>query len=120
MLVTLMKSKLHRAKLTQTELTYEGSISIDPVLMEEANMLEHERVQVLNCSNGERLETYIIKGKRGSREFCLNGPAARKGYVGDEIIIISYATMELKDARVYKPVVVCLDENNEIINEHSF
>jgi aspartate 1-decarboxylase len=106
MLVQVMKSKLHRVTVTQAELHYIGSITIDEDLMEAADLLEGERVQIVNINNGERLETYVINGKRGSGEICLNGPAARKVAVGDVVIVISYAFMDKEEARTYKPVVV--------------
>lgn len=106
MLVQVMKSKLHRVTVTQAELHYIGSITIDEDLMEAADLLEGERVQIVNINNGERLETYVIAGKRGSGEICLNGPAARKVAVGDVVIVISYAFMDREEARTYKPVVV--------------
>jgi aspartate 1-decarboxylase len=112
MLLTMMKSKIHKATITDTLLDYEGSISIDEELIEKANMLPYEKVQIVNLNNGERIETYIIKGKRGSREIMLNGPAARKGYKGDKIIIITYAEMEEKEALNFKPLVLILDDNN--------
>ena len=107
MLITLMKSKIHKAVITETILEYEGSITIDEDLLEQSGMLENERVQVVNLNNGNRLETYIIKGKKGSRVICLNGPAARKGLVGDEVIIISYAIMNEEEAkRMYQLQIV--------------
>jgi aspartate 1-decarboxylase len=112
MLLTLMKSKIHRATVTDTLLNYEGSISIDEELLEKSNMIPYEKVQVVNLNNGERIETYIIKGKRGSREIMLNGPAARKGYKGDKIIIITYAEMDEKEAKNFKPLVLILDDKN--------
>ena len=115
MLISMMKSKIHLATITEVHLEYEGSITIDEELLEKANMLENEKVQVVNMNNGSRIETYIIKGKRGSRIICLNGPAARKGYAGDKIIIITYAMMEEKEAKSFKPVVIKLDDNNNII-----
>ncbi|MBK7128068.1 MAG: aspartate 1-decarboxylase [Crocinitomicaceae bacterium] len=106
MLVTVIKSKLHRVKVTQADLNYIGSITIDPDLMEAANMIEGEKVQIVNVNNGERLETYIITGKRGSGEICMNGPAARRVAVGDIIIVITYAMMEFEEAKTFKPVLV--------------
>lgn len=114
MQIEVLKSKIHRAKLTETELHYVGSITIDEALMEAANMIENEKVQVVNVNNGERLETYIIKGERNSGIICLNGPAARKGFVGDHLIIISYATMDFEEAKQYKPVAVYPDNNNRL------
>lgn len=115
MLVQVLKSKIHRVKVTQAELNYIGSITIDPDLMEAANMIEGEKVQIVNVNNGERLETYIITGKRGSREICLNGPAARKVSVGDIIIIITYAFMDFEEAKTFKPALIFPDtETNRI------
>ncbi len=91
MLVNMMKSKIHRATVTEAVLAYEGSITVDQDLLDAAKMFEHERVQVLNMSNGSRLETYTIAGPRGSGVICLNGPAARLGYPGDEVVIVAYA-----------------------------
>ncbi|MCK4796848.1 MAG: aspartate 1-decarboxylase [Spirochaetes bacterium] len=115
MLLTLMKSKIHCAKITESVLEYEGSITIDEELLEKANMLENERVQVVNLNNGNRLETYIIKGKKGSKIICLNGPAARKGYVGDKVIIISYVSIGVQEAKSFKPIVVLVDDDNNVI-----
>lgn len=106
MTVEVLKSKLHRVTVTQADLNYIGSITIDEDLMDAANMIEGEKVQIVNINNGERIETYIIKGKRGSGEICLNGPAARRVQVGDVIIIISYAFMPFEEAKVFKPTVV--------------
>ncbi|MFM7340715.1 MAG: aspartate 1-decarboxylase, partial [Bacteroidota bacterium] len=99
----MFKSKIHRATITQAELHYEGSLTIDTELMDAADLLPYEKVSIVNINNGERLETYIIPGERGSRTICLNGAAARKGVVGDRIIIISYASMSEEEARLYKP-----------------
>ena len=110
----MCRGKIHNAIITQTELTYPGSITIDENLMEAADILPHEKVQVVNMNNGERLETYVIKGKRGSRCICLNGPAARLGYVGDEIVIISYGIFPEEQCRKLKPVLVFVDEKNRI------
>jgi len=114
MYIEVLKSKIHRAKLTETELHYVGSITIDEALMDAANLIENEKVQVVNVNNGERLETYVIKGERHSGVICLNGPAARKGFVGDHLIIISYASMSQEDARNHKPVAVYPDHNNKL------
>jgi len=111
-----MKSKIHRATITECILEYEGSITIDETLLEKANMLEFEKVQVLNMNNGTRLETYIIKGERDSGVICLNGPAARLGYVGDEVVVIAYAIMSEEEAKSYNPIVVKVDKKNKIIN----
>ena len=115
MLIQVLKSKIHRVKVTQAELNYIGSITIDPDLMEGANMIEGEKVQIVNINNGERLETYIIKGKRGTGEICLNGPAARRVAIGDIIIVIAYAYMDFEEAKTFKPVLLFPDtETNKI------
>lgn len=113
--IQILKSKIHRVKITQAELHYVGSITIDENLMEAANIIENEKVQIVNVNNGERLETYVIKGERGSGQVCLNGPAARKAQVGDIVIIISYASMDFEEAKKYKPVVIFPDEQNQLI-----
>lgn len=115
MQIQVLKSKIHRVKITQAELHYVGSITIDEDLMDAANLIENEKVQVVNVNNGERLETYVIKGERGSGQVCLNGPAARKAAVGDIVIIISYAGMEIEEAKKYKPVLLFPDDKNRII-----
>ena len=115
MQIQVLKSKIHRVKITQAELHYVGSITIDEDLMDAANLIENEKVQVVNVNNGERLETYVIKGERGSGQVCLNGPAARKAAVGDIVIIISYAGMELEEAKIYKPTLIFPDERNKLI-----
>jgi aspartate 1-decarboxylase len=115
MIISVLKSKIHRVKLTQTELHYVGSITIDEALLEAANLIENEKVQVLNVNNGERLETYIIKGERNSGVCCLNGPAARLAAVGDVVIVVSYCQMPIEEAKVYKPFVVYPDEQNRLI-----
>jgi aspartate 1-decarboxylase len=114
MLIEVMKSKIHRVKITQAELNYVGSITIDENLMKEANLVENEKVQIVNINNGERLETYVIRGKAGSGEICLNGPAARKAQVGDIIIIIAYALIDSEKANDHQPVVIFPDPNNKI------
>ncbi|MEZ4938805.1 MAG: aspartate 1-decarboxylase [Crocinitomicaceae bacterium] len=111
MMVEVFKSKIHRVKVTEADLNYIGSITIDEDLLEASNILEGEKVQIVNINNGERLETYTIKGKRGSGEVCLNGPAARRVAVGDIIIIISYAMMDFEEAKTFKPTIVFPDEN---------
>jgi aspartate 1-decarboxylase len=111
----MFKSKIHRAAITQAELQYEGSLTVDTDLLEAADLLEYEKVSVVNINNGERFETYLIKGEPGSGVICLNGAAARKGQVGDRIIIISYAAMNEQEARSYSPTVVLVDENNRIV-----
>lgn len=115
MQIQVLKSKIHRVKITQAELHYVGSITIDEDLMDAAQLIENEKVQVVNVNNGERLETYVIKGERGSGQVCLNGPAARKAAVGDIVIIISYAGMELEEAKKYKPVLIFPEERNKLI-----
>jgi len=113
-LVTRFKSKIHRATVTQADLNYMGSITIDENLMDAANMFDGEKVQIVNNANGERIETYIITGKRGSGVICLNGAAARRVAVGDPVIIISYIMMEMEEAKKYEPLRVFPDENNQI------
>lgn len=103
MLVQVCKSKIHRVSVTQADLNYIGSITIDEDLMDASNIIEGERVQIVNCNNGERLETYVIKGERGSGVICLNGAAARRVAVGDVLIIIGYAWMEFEEAKSFKP-----------------
>lgn len=112
MTIQVLKSKIHRARITQAELHYVGSITLDPDLMDAANMIEGEKVQVLNINNGERLETYVITGKRGSGEVCINGPAARKMHVGDMVIVISYASMDFEKAKAFKPWLCFPDAEN--------
>ena len=115
MQVEVLKSKLHRVTITEADLNYIGSITIDEDLMDAANMIEGEKVQVVNINNGERLETYIIKGERGKGEICMNGPAARRVAVGDVVIIITYAHMEFETAKTFKPTVVFPDtETNKL------
>ena len=115
MLVNVFKSKIHRVKVTQAELNYVGSITIDEALLEAAGIMENEKVQIVNNNNGERIETYAIKGKRNSGVICLNGAAARKAQPGDIIIIISYAWMTKEEACSHQPIVVFPDENNRLI-----
>lgn len=113
--IQLLKSKIHRAKVTQAELHYVGSITIDEALMDAANLIENEKVQVVNINNGERLETYVIKGERNSGIVCLNGPAARKVQVGDLVIVISYCSMEFEVAKKYQPISIYPDDNNRLV-----
>jgi len=113
MQIEVLKSKIHRAVITESNLNYVGSITIDEDLMEGSNLIENEKVQVVNVNNGERIETYVIKGKRGSGICCLNGPAARKGMVGDVVVIISYAGMDFEEARTFKPWIVFPKEGNK-------
>lgn len=115
MLITLLKSKIHRATVTEADLNYIGSLTLDEDLMDAAHLLENEKVEVVNVNNGERLETYVIKGQRGSGTVCLNGPAARKGMVGDVVIILSYISMTIEETKEFKPVVVFVSENNKCI-----
>lgn len=114
MLIQRFKSKIHRATITQADLNYVGSITIDRDLMDAAGLLDGEKVQVVNNNNGERLETYVIEGERGSGVICLNGAAARRAQVGDTVIIIAYAWMSEEEAQAYKPKVVFPDESNRI------
>ena len=113
----MFKSKIHRAVVTQAELYYEGSLTVDSDLMAAADLLEYEKVAIVNVNNGERFETYLIPGEPGSGVICLNGAAARKGAVGDEVIIISYASMSDEEARTYKPTVVHVDKRNRIVSK---
>ena len=115
MFVTLFKSKIHRVKVTQAELNYVGSITIDEDLMEAAGIMEHEQVHIVNNNNGERLITYVIKGERGTGIICLNGAAARKAEVGDIVIVISYGLMTLEEAKTHQPKIVFTDDNNRLL-----
>jgi len=110
----MLKSKIHRVTVTQAELYYEGSITVDKDLLEAADILPYEKVQVLNFNNGSRLDTYTIEGAAGSGTICLNGPAARFGSVGDEIIIVSYVHLPDEDVKKFKPKVVMVDKKNKI------
>ena len=114
MRIEVLKSKIHRAKITKAELHYVGSIAIDEDLMDAANLIEGEKVQIVNINNGERLETYVIRGARGSGTICLNGPAARKAQVGDIVIIISYASMKFEKAKVFKPTIIFPTPENKL------
>ncbi len=111
-----MNGKIHRAVVTEANLNYVGSITIDPVLLEAANILPNELVQIVNNNNGERLETYVIEGERGSGEVCLNGAAARKVQVGDVVIIISYVQLDESELDGYEPNVVIVDQDNNIVD----
>ena len=113
MMIEVLKSKIHCAQVTQANLNYIGSITIDEDLMDAANMIEGEKVQIVNNNNGERFETYIIKGERGAGCICLNGAAARKVVVGDTVIIISYALMDFDEAKTFRPSVI-FPENNKV------
>ena len=114
MRIEVLKSKIHRVKITQAELHYVGSITIDEGLMEASDIVENEKVQIVNINNGERLETYVIKGEKNSSQICLNGPAARKAQVGDIIIIISYASINKADASDHSPILVFPNDNNQL------
>lgn len=116
MLIQVLKSKIHRVKVTQADLNYIGSITIDEELMNEANLVEGERVQIVNINNGERFETYVIKGARKSGMICLNGPAARRVAVGDVIIIIGYGFMDFEEAKTFKPSLVFPNEANNLLD----
>ncbi|MFM9005064.1 MAG: aspartate 1-decarboxylase [Flavobacteriales bacterium] len=109
MLIQVLKSKIHRVTVTEADLNYIGSITLDPLLTEATDLVEGEKVQVLNCNNGERLETYVILGERGSGVVCLNGPAARKVSVGDIVIVCSYGLMSVEEARTFKPKIIFPD-----------
>lgn len=113
--IQILKSKVHRATVTEANIDYVGSLTMDADLMEAANMLEHEKIQVVNVNNGERIETYLIKGERGSGIICLNGPAARKAVVGDIVIIISYALMDFELAKTFKPTIVFPNAANRLV-----
>ena len=117
MLIAVCKSKIHRATVTEANLNYEGSITIDKKIMEPAGILAYEKVQVVNLNNGARFDTYVIAGKANSGIICLNGPAARLGQVGDKVIIISYGLMEEKEAKSFKPKLIYLDEKNKVIKK---
>jgi len=115
MIIEVMKSKIHRARVTQAELNYVGSITIDEDLIDAANIIANEKVQIVNNNNGARFETYVIKGERGSGIVCLNGAAARLAQVGDVVIIISYAYMSIEEGKSYSPLLVFPDSNNRLI-----
>jgi aspartate 1-decarboxylase len=114
MQIEVLKSKIHRAVITEANLNYVGSITIDEDLLDAVNLIENEKVQVVNVNNGERLETYVIRGKRGSGICCLNGPAARRGMVGDVVVVISYASMDFEEAKKFKPWIVFPKEGNKL------
>ena len=114
MMIKRYKSKIHRVRVTEANLHYVGSITIDEDLMDAANIIEGERVQIVNNNNGERLETYVIKGERGSGVICLNGASARRVQAGDVVIIIGYAYMDFEEAKNFKASVVFPDENNRL------
>ena len=112
--IQILKSKIHRVVVTEADLNYVGSITIDEDLIEAANLIENEKVEVLNVNNGERFETYVIKGKRGSGQICLNGPAARRVALGDIVIIVSYAVMDFEEAKNFKPVIIFPGDGNKL------
>ncbi len=114
MFVHLLKSKIHRASITQADLNYEGSLTVDEELMERAKLVEYEKIQVVNINNGNRFETYLIKGPRNSGVICLNGAAARLGFKGDIVIIMSFIQINLKEVENHKPVILHVDKNNRV------
>ena len=114
MTVNVLKSKIHRATVKQAELQYVGSITIDEALMEAAGIFEYEKVQIVDIENGNRFETYAIPGPRGSKRFCVNGPAAHRANVGDVITIMAFAVFDAADLKSFHPIVVVMDENNQI------
>ena len=113
--IEVVKSKIHQVRITGSDLNYIGSITIDEDLMDAANLIENEKVQIVNINNGERLETYVIKGERGSGKICLNGPSARRVAVGDMIIIFSYGIMDFEEAKKFKPTIIFPDDQNQLI-----
>lgn len=115
MIIEILKSKIHRAKITQAELNYVGSITIDEDLLDAANIIANEKVQIVNNNNGARFETYVIRGERGSGTICLNGATARLAQVGDIVIIMSYAQMSMDEARKYAPLLIFPDTENKLI-----
>lgn len=115
MLREFLNSKIHRATVTDANLNYVGSITVDEEFLEKANILEWEKVEILNINNGERFQTYALKGKRGSKVFCLNGAAARKAQKGDKIIIVTYAQLTEEEIKTHKPTIVQVGENNQIL-----
>lgn len=112
--ISVLKSKVHRAVITEANLHYVGSLTLDEALMEAAHFIENEKVTVVNVNNGERLDTYLIKGKRGSGVCCLNGPAARKGMTGDVVVIISYCSLPFEEAKEFKPWIVFPKDGNQL------
>ncbi|GHT79729.1 aspartate 1-decarboxylase [Bacteroidia bacterium] len=116
MQIEILKSKIHRVTVTEANLNYIGSITIDEALMDAANLIEFEKVSVVNINNGERLETYVIKGERDSGVICLNGPAARKAVVGDIVVIMSYASVEFEEAKKFKPSIIFPSTSTNKIN----
>jgi len=114
MTIEILKSKIHRCTVTEANLNYVGSCTIDEDLIDGANLIEFEKIQIVNINNGERLETYVIKGKRGSGVICMNGPAARKIMVGDTVVIMSYTTMEHEEAKKFRPAIIFPKEGNKL------
>lgn len=119
MLIEFLFSKIHRATVTDANLNYVGSITIDEALLKAANLKEWQKVEILNINNGERFQTYIIKGKADSGEICINGAAARKAQIGDKIIIVSYALLDENEQKGFEPTVVMVDENNRIVEREN-
>ncbi|MDH4164463.1 MAG: aspartate 1-decarboxylase [Nitrospirota bacterium] len=120
MLRLMLRSKIHRATVTDSNLEYEGSLTVDPILLEAAGMLPYEQVRVSNLNNGERFETYLIPGKRGSGDMCLNGPTARKGAKGDKIIVFCYEYYNEQELKTFAPTIVLVNERNAIASiEHA-
>jgi len=117
MLRQMLRSKIHRATVTGSDLNYDGSITIDEVLMQRAGIVSYEQVMVSNLNNGERFETYVIPGEKNSRVVCLNGPTARKGIVGDKIVIFCYEYYNEEEMKDFKPTIVKVDENNQIVGK---
>lgn len=115
MIIEILKSKLHRVKVTESELNYVGSITIDEDLMDAAHLIANEKVQVVNNNNGARFETYVIKGERGTGTICLNGSCARLAQIGDILIIVSYGSLPIEEAKKYQPILVFPDENNHLL-----
>lgn len=115
MIIEILKSKIHRVRVTQAELNYVGSITIDEDLMDAAHIIANEKVQIVNNNNGERFETYVIRGERGTGTVCLNGATARKVQVGDILIIMSYGSLPIEDAKHYQPILVFPDDNNKLL-----
>ncbi|RYG20814.1 MAG: aspartate 1-decarboxylase [Chitinophagaceae bacterium] len=115
MIIEILKSKIHRVKVTQAELNYVGSITIDEDLLDAAHIIPNEKVQIVNNNNGERFETYAIKGERGTGTICLNGATARKVQVGDILIIMSYGSLPIEEAKAYQPILVFPDDNNRLL-----
>ncbi|WP_379087179.1 aspartate 1-decarboxylase [Pedobacter sp. UC225_65] len=115
MIIEVLKSKIHRVKVTQAELNYVGSITIDEDLLDAANIIPNEKVQIVNNNNGERFETYAIRGERGTGTICLNGATARKVQVGDILIIMSYGSLPMEEAKKYQPILVFPDDNNRLL-----